>query len=38
MIIRFISVFVIGAALLVTTLMVVAPQQSQASHLTSNRP
>jgi hypothetical protein len=35
MVIRFISVLVTGAALLGTTLIVVAPQQSQASHLTN---
>jgi hypothetical protein len=36
MVIRFISVLVIGAALLLgTTLIVVSPQQSQASNLTS---
>jgi hypothetical protein len=37
MVIRFISVLVIGAALLGATLMVVAPQQSQALNLTSMR-
>jgi hypothetical protein len=35
MVIRFISVLVIGAALLATTLMVVGPQESQASNLIS---